>query len=69
MAKRRTVLSTLIELVEESIKQNYNERISTQEREIQLLKGNLNEANKKVRALERFLKVEYIQTNEYKKLK
>lgn len=69
MSKRQSILSLLTELIETSIKQNYSERLQAHQREIDLLKGNLEESDKRFKALVDLLQVEYITTRKYRKKK
>ncbi len=57
------------ELLLELVKRNYEERISAQQRRIELLEGNADEDRKRMRAMERYLKVDYKQETKYKKKK
>lgn len=66
-SKHQTTISLLTELIEETIKQNYNERLKDHQKEIDLLRGNHTELLKRVRAMEEYLKVEFISQTKYVK--
>lgn len=49
--------------------ENRDDRLKLLERENQLLKGNLERTDERVRALEKYLKVEYVRSSDYKLVK
>lgn len=67
--KRQSTLSLLTELIETSIKQNYNERIKDQQRAIELLQGNYDELLKRFNALIKYVGAEYVLEAKYKRKK
>lgn len=66
-ASKSNLRFLLEEILEQVIKQNYNERLKDHQKEIDLLRGNHTEILKRIGALEEFMKVEYTTTTKYEK--
>lgn len=64
-----TVNRLLEEILSVTIRQNYNERISNLEGQVNLWKGNHDELLKRVKAMEKYLKISYELEAKYKKIK